>query len=76
MTPMLGFFVLLLINDSVELGAALERLRRLLDARDVRIEGDDAHGQVLVDGLRQGRRDAARARSAGRSAQRVSCSRT
>ena len=39
------------VNDSVELDAALERLRRLLDARDVRIDGDEAHGQVLVEGF-------------------------
>jgi len=39
------------VNNSVELVAALERLRRLLDARDVRIEGDEAHGQVLVEGF-------------------------
>ena len=39
------------VNDSVELVAALERLRRLLDARDVRIDGDEAHGQALVEGF-------------------------
>jgi formate-dependent phosphoribosylglycinamide formyltransferase (GAR transformylase) len=39
------------VNDSVELDAALERLRRLLDARDVRIDGDEAHGHVLVEGF-------------------------
>jgi hypothetical protein len=39
------------VNDSVELVAALERLRRLLDARDLRIDGDEAHGQVLVEGF-------------------------
>mgnify|MGYP002632303191 CR=1 FL=1 len=39
------------VNDSVELVAAFERLRRLLDARDVRIDGDEAHGQALVEGF-------------------------
>ncbi len=39
------------VNDSSELVVALERLRRLLDARDVRIEADQAHGHVLVEGF-------------------------
>jgi biotin carboxylase len=36
-------------NTPVELAAAVERLRRLLAARDVRLERDDVHGQVLVE---------------------------
>ena len=39
------------VDDADELRAALERLRRLLDARDVRLEGDEAHGQALVEGF-------------------------
>ena len=39
------------VNDAGELATALERLRRLLDARDVRMEGDEAHGQALVEGF-------------------------
>ena len=39
------------VNDPGELVTALERLHRLLDARDVRMEGDEAHGQALVEGF-------------------------
>jgi formate-dependent phosphoribosylglycinamide formyltransferase (GAR transformylase) len=39
------------VNDSGELMTALERLRQLLDARDIRVEGDEAHGQALVEGF-------------------------
>lgn len=39
------------VDNSGELVTALERLQRLLEARDVRIEGDQAHGLVLVEGF-------------------------
>ena len=39
------------VNDPGELMTALERLRQLLDARDVRLEGDEAHGQMIVEGF-------------------------
>lgn len=37
------------VNDAGECEAALERLRRLLDAPDVRIERDETHGVALVE---------------------------
>jgi biotin carboxylase len=37
------------VNTSGELAAAFDRLRRLLAARDVRLERDAAHGQALVE---------------------------
>ena len=37
------------VNTSAELAAAFDRLRRLLAARDVRLERDAAHGQALVE---------------------------
>jgi formate-dependent phosphoribosylglycinamide formyltransferase (GAR transformylase) len=39
------------VNNSVELAAALARLRLLLEAQDVRIDADEAHGRVLVEGF-------------------------
>jgi formate-dependent phosphoribosylglycinamide formyltransferase (GAR transformylase) len=42
------------VNDSGELAAAFERLRRLLDAPDVRVDGDAAHAQALVEGFISG----------------------
>lgn len=39
------------VNDAGELVSAFERVRRLLDAPDVRIDGDAAHGHVLVEGF-------------------------
>ena len=38
------------VNDSGELVAAFERLRRVLGARDIRVQQDEAHGQALVEG--------------------------
>ena len=38
------------VNDSRELVAAFERLRRVLGARDVRVQQDEAHRQALVEG--------------------------
>jgi len=37
------------VNTAGELAAAVDRLRRLLAARDVRLERDEAHGQMLVE---------------------------
>ena len=37
------------VNTPEELVAAFDRLRRLLAARDVRLERDEAHGHVLVE---------------------------
>ncbi|MBF8300355.1 MAG: argininosuccinate lyase [Acidobacteria bacterium] len=39
------------VDSAIELIAAFDRLRRLLRMRDVRIERDEAHGQVLVEGF-------------------------
>jgi biotin carboxylase len=38
-------------DTPTQLASAFERLRRLLDARDVRLERDDVHSQVLVEGF-------------------------
>jgi biotin carboxylase len=37
------------VNNEEELLAAFERVRRLLSARDVRLERDEAHGHVLIE---------------------------
>ncbi len=37
------------MNTEEELRAAFERVRRLLSARDVRLERDEAHGHVLIE---------------------------
>jgi biotin carboxylase len=37
------------VDTPAEFSAAVDRLRRLMQARDVRIERDDAHGQFLVE---------------------------
>jgi len=42
------------VNDSGELVAAFERLRRVLGARDIRVQQDEAHGQALVEGYISG----------------------
>ena len=39
------------VDNAVEFVAALDRLRRMLRKRDVRIERDEAHGQALVEGF-------------------------
>ena len=39
------------VDDAGELLAAFDRLRRLLQTQDVRIERDEAHGQILVEGF-------------------------
>jgi biotin carboxylase len=38
-------------DTPAELAAAFDRLRRLLAARDVRLERDEAHNQVLIEGF-------------------------
>ena len=39
------------VDDVVDFVAAFDRVRRLLQMRDVRIERDEAHGRVLVEGF-------------------------
>jgi hypothetical protein len=43
------------VNDPKELAAAVARLRRMLEAPDIRAERNEAHGRILVEGFIPGR---------------------